>query len=105
MLKYRDFVPTMRAEPSLFKDGEFESFQEAIDAANRWIAEEKIRLINLETVVLPNIWSRFEEGSGDVSLGMSGDSPSRWHQFLRCWYQEHPESTEKPESENLKSES
>ena len=88
MLQYRDFVPNMKTAPGLFREGEFESFQEAVDAANDWISTEKVRLINLETVVLPNIWSKFEEGSEDVSLGISGDSPSRWHQFLRCWYQQ-----------------
>jgi hypothetical protein len=88
MLKYRDFVPRMHLAPGLFRDGDFETFQDAVDAANAWIATEKIRLISLETVVLPNIWSHYEEGSQDVSLSISGDSPSRWHQFLRCWYQE-----------------
>ena len=77
----------MKASPGLFREGEFESFQEAVDAANDWMSTENIRLISIETVVLPNIWSKYEEGSEDVSLGIAGDSPSRWHQFLRCWYQ------------------
>ena len=42
--------------------------------------------MHIETVVLPNIWSRFEEGSTDGSLGISGDSPSFWHQIVRVWY-------------------
>lgn len=87
MLLFRDFVPRMKAAPGLFREGEFESFQDALTAVNQWIAKEKIKLINLETVVLPNIWSKFEEGSSDTALGTSGDSPSRWHQFIRCWYQ------------------
>ncbi len=86
-LKHRDFVPRMIREPSLFKcAGEYETFQDAVDAANAWIINSHIDLINLETVVLPNIWSRWEEGTGDGSLGTRVDSPSLWHQFLRCWY-------------------
>ncbi|MEM9410941.1 MAG: hypothetical protein AAGA30_07495 [Planctomycetota bacterium] len=89
MLKYRDFVPKQIAAPGLFAPGEHESFDEAVGAANQWLQQsENIKLIGLETVVLPNIWSKWEEGSTDASIGTSGDSPSRWHQFLRCWYQE-----------------
>ena len=87
MIGFKDFVPRMLAEPGLFKAGEYESFAAAVEAANRWIKEYDIKVLNVETVVLPNIWSRWEEGSKDVSLGTSGDSPSRWHQFVRCWYQ------------------
>ena len=58
----------------------------AVAAANKWLSETNVKLISIETVVLPNIWSKWEEGSGDASIGTSGDSPSRWHQFLRCWY-------------------
>ncbi len=88
MLRYRDFVPKQISEPGIFKQGEHETFDDAVLAANQWIEESKVKLINLETVVLPNIWSRWEHGSNDASLGTSGESPSRWHQVLRVWYQE-----------------
>lgn len=87
MILYKDFVPKQISAPSLFKDGEHENFDDAVKAANQWLEESDVTLISLETVVLPNIWSRWEEGSGDASIGTSADSPSRWHQFLRCWYQ------------------
>ena len=45
-------------------------------------------VLNVETVVLPNIWSPYEEGSADVALGTSGEMPSHWHQFIRCWYED-----------------
>ena len=88
MLQYKDFVPRQIAAPGIFAPGEHESFDEAVAAANAWIESSPIKLIQLETVVLPNIWSKWEEGSTDASIGTSGDSPSRWHQFLRCWYEE-----------------
>jgi hypothetical protein len=87
MLKYRDFVPRMISRPGLLNPGEYESFDYALDAANDWIAQENIQVRNIETVVLPNIWSRWEEGSTDTSLGTSGGAPSTWHQFIRCWYE------------------
>jgi hypothetical protein len=87
MLRYQDFVPRMLAEPGLFAPGEYESLDAALAAANEWIAQTAVAVKNVETVVLPNIWSRWEEGSADTSLG-TGDSPSRWHQFIRGWYEE-----------------
>ena len=87
MLKYRDFVPKQLKAPGVFDQGEHESFDDAVLAANEWLVSQSIKVISLETVVLPNIWSRWEEGSTDASIG-TGDAPSRWHQFLRCWYQD-----------------
>ena len=44
--------------------------------------------------MLPNIWSRFEEGSGDPSLAV-GDTVNFWHQFIRVWYEVGEIATEK----------
>ena len=87
MLKYKDFVPRQLKAPGVFDHGEHESFDHAVEAANQWLMDNSLQLISLETVVLPNIWSRWEEGSSDASIG-TGEAPSRWHQFLRCWYRE-----------------
>ncbi len=87
MIQFRDFVPEMLSAPALFKAGEYESMDAALAAANSWIKEFDIQIINVETVVLPNIWSRYEEGTTDVALGTSGEMPSHWHQFVRVWYQ------------------
>lgn len=88
MIHYRDFVPEMISPPGLFTLAEHESFDAAVEDANHWIAQNKIRVLNVETVVLPNIWSHFEEGTSDGALGTSGESPSHWHQFIRVWYQD-----------------
>ncbi len=88
MLRYKDFVPKQIAAPGIFDGGEHESFDAAVAAANEWLTQSHVTLISIETVVLPNIWSKWEEGSHDASIGTSGDSPSRWHQFLRCWYRD-----------------
>ena len=87
MLQYKDFVPRQLKAPGVFDQGEHETFDDAVLAANDWLVTNSIKVISLETVVLPNIWSRWEDGSSDASIG-TGDAPSRWHQFLRCWYQD-----------------
>lgn len=91
MLHYKDFVPKEISASGFLRAGEYESFDDAVAAANEWLAESRVKLIKIETVVLPNIHSRWEEGSSDASIRTSGDLPSQWHQFLRCWYSE-PES-------------
>jgi hypothetical protein len=88
MIRFRDFVPRMLEAPGLFRGGEYESFDVALDAVNQWVQANRVRIVNIETVVLPNIWSRYEEGSDDVALGTSGEMPSHWHQFIRCWYED-----------------
>ena len=87
MLRYHDFVPQMTKPAAFLSPAEYESFDKALIAANQWIKENDLKVVTVETVVLPNIWSRFEEGSRDTSLGTSGESPSFWHQFIRVWYE------------------
>jgi hypothetical protein len=93
MIGYRDFVPRQIRAPRFgfghdAMQGEYEHFDAAVGAANHWISESDARIINVETVVLPNVWSPYEEGSEDAALSV-GDS-AIWNQFLRVWY-EQPE--------------
>ena len=37
MIQFRDFVPRMLSAPAFFKVGEYETFAEAVAAANQWI--------------------------------------------------------------------
>ena len=87
MLSYKDFVPREISASGFMRPGEYESFDHAVAAANEWLTQNTIHVLKIETVVLPNIHSRWEEGSTDAAIRTSGDSPSQWHQFLRLWYQ------------------
>ena len=87
MIRYQDFVPKELSPQGFLTPATYESFDTAVIEANRWIKENEIRVKNIETVVLPNIWSRWEEGVSDAALGTSGESPSHWHQFIRVWYE------------------
>jgi hypothetical protein len=86
VIRYQDFTPQMLTPPGFLTVATYEPLQVAVDAANAWIKENGIHILNIETLLLPNIWSRFEEGSSDPSLGTSGESPSQWHQVVRVWY-------------------
>jgi hypothetical protein len=85
MLRYQDFVPRQTKPAAFLSPAEHESFEAALAEANRWIKENGIRVVSVETVVLPNIWNRFEEGSADPALGVS--DLSFWHQFIRVWHE------------------
>jgi hypothetical protein len=87
MLRYQDFVPKQTRPAAFFSPAEHESFDAALAAANDWIKENDIRVLNVETVVLPNIWARFEQGSTDPALVTDNGVPVHWHQFIRVWYE------------------
>jgi len=89
MLRYRDFVPK-QDDVGVLAVGKYESFDEALERANVWISENKIQAMNIETVVLPNLWSRMSEGSTDISREVS--TLSSWNQFIRVWYEVEVES-------------
>lgn len=87
-LKAKDFVP-VKQKGTMFKAGKIQTFQETLDAANQWIKENpQIEVLNVETVVLPNIHESDEEGSMDTELWTGGESSSHWYQLLRVWYRD-----------------
>jgi hypothetical protein len=87
---FKDFVPQISPPPHVPKAAEYATFEDAVAAADRWIAEHQVRVINIETVVLPNIWSPSEQGTGDAALHTHGDWPVTWYQFVRVWYETKP---------------
>lgn len=90
MLTCRDFVPTRELVKSNVllapKVDQFGTFEEAVAAAGAFIKEHGIKPLQIETLLLPNIWD--EEGSRDVSLG--APPSARWHQIVRLWYDDEP---------------
>jgi hypothetical protein len=92
MLQYRDFVPQQLQAPRLgfsatAMQGQYEDLDAALAAANAWLSGTAVELVNVETVVLPNLWADWEQGTKDAALGGTSGSPS-WHQFIRIWYRE-----------------
>src|SRR5205823_14856084 len=63
MLAFRDFVPRQLRSPHFGLsfgaiEGDYETFEDAVAAARAWLAEERPTVIQIETVVLPDIWER-----------------------------------------------
>ena len=55
---------------------DYESFEEVLATANAWIRDRKIEVLNIETVVLPNMGS----GGGNTDIvHTSSQSDSFWY--------------------------
>ncbi len=96
LLKFKDFVPEQITPQSVWNArGEYRSLLSSLTEANTWIVNHpNIDLINIETVVLPNIHSPKEEGSQDPELvAISSSTSSAWYQFIRVWYIERKEES------------
>lgn len=89
VMKYHDFLPNATPRGGLFGGVDYSDFDDCVAAMNHWLARNPVKVIQLETVTLPNIHNIQEEGPADTELHASGHTV--WHQFLRLWYSEIPE--------------
>jgi hypothetical protein len=85
-ISYKDFAP-MVARRSFMKV-DVETFASVVKRANRWIAENQIRLLNVETVVSELSDSPTPGVMPGLALLISGSR----RQELRVWF-ETPESS------------
>lgn len=88
MIMFKDFTPREVLPGGFPTRASFADFQAALDDANAWLASENVRLVNTETVVLPNIDNPQEGGSMDSELRTYGEHSSYWRQVVRVWYEE-----------------
>ncbi len=86
MIEYRDFAPKQLAAGGLFKAATFDTLSAAVLAANEWIAANGIDVINVETVVLPNLWTSGSMGTADANRILQSGFAQSWNQFIRVWY-------------------
>lgn len=85
MFAYRDFAPGALKGARWFQGATYETFDAAVAAANSWIAADAVKVINVETVVLPNIDAPGQGGTADAQLWTA--SMANWYQFVRVWYE------------------
>ncbi|WP_370089855.1 hypothetical protein [Ekhidna sp.] len=88
MIKHIDFTPKVTKKGGLFKSTEIETFTDIVTSMNEWTTDSGHEIINIETVLLPNIHDSDEEGSEDTMLGTGRESSSHWYQLIRVWYKE-----------------
>ena len=86
MVLFKDFVPERIKKGGFLSGAKYQHMEDIVKEANKWVEENGYQIVNVETVVLPNIWDEDEEGSEDVDILTSGTNSSTWHQFVRVWY-------------------
>ena len=87
MISFQDFVPEQLQKPGFLRNSIIEPLDPSITKMNAWIYEnDQYEILNIETVVLPNIHNSREEGSQDTDLHTSGEYSTSWHQIIRVWY-------------------
>lgn len=84
-ISFKDFVPE-KTKGGVFKSSKIEKFDEIVDQMNVWINDNNPSIVNVETILLPNIHESDEEGSIDTELYTAGETSSNWYQFIRVWY-------------------
>jgi hypothetical protein len=101
---FRDFAPKQKRPAGFFQSAEFDNLMDAVLQANRWVVDHKVKVVNIETVVLPNILEKEKEPKEEATMGGSvatyeGISHyNHWYQFIRVWY-EFEEKEREPEQE------
>ena len=95
-IAFRDFVPnyTEKQVKMLLHsrtEATYENFDAAVRAANVWIDSSAVRIISLETVILPSLSpiDSLKSKETRLSLVSGGDitRTSNYYQFLRVWYE------------------
>lgn len=88
MINFKDFLPERINPKDRRMSVGYQGLQNAVERANTWLnSQEDVRLVNVETVVLPNMYQSREQGSTDTAIRMRGERADIWHQFVRVWYQ------------------
>lgn len=85
-LRCIDFEAKQLTKPGFFMQGTYTELDQVLDRLNAWVDREDVEVVNIETVVLPNLYSEKEMGTQDVSIRTAGEVSSTWNQFFRVWY-------------------
>jgi hypothetical protein len=68
---FRDFAPQRNRPSGFFQSAEYDNLMDAVHQANTWVTNHQVRVVNIETVVIPSqdcyqfirVWYEFEERS------------------------------------------
>ncbi len=93
MLSFRDFIPADITK-AIAVSRRYETLTEVLDRVNAWVAEQKVEVINVETVILPLLsnskstdTSRYTDNM-QLGIGMFSFGDKR-QQIARVWYRKN----------------
>jgi hypothetical protein len=74
-IQFKDFFPEIIKSQSLWSDTKYASIDETLAQVNRWVAHNRIEVLNIETIVLPVV-----------------SNPTKGRQIIRVWHSTPVES-------------
>lgn len=86
MLKMKDFIPQSLKPAGLFSPRTYENLSAAATAASEWLQSSGAKLVQIETVLVPN--PRMAETDPTDVTRFTASSDASWVQFIRVWYSE-----------------
>ena len=85
-INYIDFEPKP-LEKSFWGTHTYEKLDEVLKRANEWIRRNySTEIVNVETVVLPNIYRKDTAQTNQVAQFITGGSTVNNFQIIRIWY-------------------
>ncbi|MEM8962485.1 MAG: hypothetical protein AAGD38_13460 [Acidobacteriota bacterium] len=73
-----------------------ESVAQVVDRLNQWIRENRVEVINIETIILPNIHNTGVNSEASRIRNYANYAWSSLHQVLRVWFRMPPDHVETP---------
>lgn len=86
MIEYKDFAPVTDRG---FFSSNFETLSSTLARANQWINDLGLDVINVETVVLPNVLDESHASHGALAAPI-GATSIFCVQVVRIWYRAQP---------------
>lgn len=91
MLAFQDFKPKLVKSAGYFgKPAVFEPIDATLRSANEWLTENEVKVMNVETIVLP-LYHRNLPTPGKLKQSFMPQGnyrdPLGWLQFVRVWYE------------------
>ena len=83
-LEYQDFSPSAVEHKVL--STEYENFSEVVAHANDWIRDSGVTVLNVETILLPNLQNLKDTLQVIQSVSGTVMNSSYLFQVLRVWY-------------------
>jgi hypothetical protein len=87
MIAFQDFAPAQSTPGPSAISNQWQTFDQAVIAANAWIQQYSIRVISIETLLLPNVWNPNLRGTLESRLHTAGEMSNHWYQVVRVWFE------------------
>lgn len=91
MIKFQDFAIKILRKGNWSNTPIYEEPEETLLRINYWIEDSDISVMNIETLIMPNIHNAVspEKTADTYFITKSGESKkNRWFQIYRVWYKD-----------------